>query len=345
MRAALFYAAFLSVACVRGAADDCAGAGSALTLVFDQLAHGEIAAASRQLAPIQAKVSSCPDIVLALARIAEATGNPQEANSLYAQFLQIAPADLRAYTYFGRFLIGQHQYQQADTLSALALEKAPRDPGVMALRGQILDMQGQSEEGLSLLETAFALDPNDADTDFYLGTLYDRAKRPADAVKCFRKAIAMDPENPRAYDYLALNLEPLGEVALAEQAYRKALEVNQPGFHFDAFLDYNYGRFLAKRSDLQASKVHFDRAVLLAPDVRAVWYERAKLNLQLKNYEQARSDAERAATLRDPRGIIIDLQIYSLLERIYRRLGDMELAQKYAALARETSVPARREDR
>src|SRR5207248_7280765 len=99
-------------------------------------------------------------IVLALARIAEATGNPQEANSLYAQFLQIAPADLRAYTYFGRFLIGQHQYQQADTLSALALEKAPRDPGVMALRGQILDMQGQSEEGLSLLETAFALDPN-----------------------------------------------------------------------------------------------------------------------------------------------------------------------------------------
>ena len=161
----------------------------------------------------------------------------------------------------------------------------------------------------------------------------------------YQSILSFKPDSAIAYSGAAGVMQDQGRPERATAAYRKALEVNQPGFHFDAFLDYNYGRFLAKRSDLQASKVHFDRAVLLAPDVRAVWYERAKLNLQLKNYEQARSDAERAATLRDPRGIIIDLQIYSLLERIYRRLGDMELAQKYAALARETSVPARREDR
>jgi len=47
----------------------------------------------------------------------------------------------------------------------------------------------------------------------------------------------------------------------------------------------------------------------------------------------------RAATLRDTRGVILDLQIYALLEQIYGRLGNKELANKYAALSRVTPVP------
>lgn len=153
----------------------------------------------------------------------------------------------------------------------------------------------------------------------------------------------IDPRDARAWDYLALDLEPLGEVERADLAYRKGLAVNQPGPHFDAFLDYNYGRFLMKRNDLAASKQHLDRAVQLTPDVRAPWYERAKVNLKLKNNQQAREDAERAANIRDSQGIIIDLQLYVLLEQIYTRLGDAELAEKYAKLSQRTPVPPRKE--
>jgi len=60
------------------------------------------------------------------------------------------------------------------------------------------------------------------------------------------------------------------------------------------------------------------------------------VNLSLKNYEDARADGERAATLRDTRGVILDLQMYALLEQIYGRLGNKELASKYAALSRVT---------
>ena len=115
----------------------------------------------------------------------------------------------------------------------------------------------------------------------------------------------------------------------------KGLAVNQPGPHFDAFLDYNYGRLLAKMK-LDASKQHLDRAVELVPQVRAVWYERAKLDLRLKNYQQARRDAEKPQRSRDPNGFIIDLQIYALLEQVYGRLGETGLAKKYAELSRET---------
>lgn len=160
-----------------------------------------------------------------------------------------------------------------------------------------------------------------------------------------QKAVSIDPHNARAWDYLALNLEPLGKEDVADEAYRKALAANIPGPNFDAFLDYNYGRFLMKRNQLAASKQHMDRAVELVPQVRAVWYERAKLDLRLLNYRQARIDAERAASLKDPAGIIIDLQIYSLLEKIYRHLGETDLARKYAELSRETPVPPRGDHR
>ena len=54
--------------------------------------------------------------------------------------------------------------------------------------------------------------------------------------------------------------------------------------------------------------------------------------MKVKNYEGARADGERAATLRDTGGVILDLQIYALLGQIYGRLGNKELASKYAAL-------------
>ena len=128
----------------------------------------------------------------------------------------------------------------------------------------------------------------------------------------------------------------------ADAAYKKGLAVNHEGPHFDAFLDYNYGRFLAKRNQLVESKRHLDRAVELVPEFRATWYDRAKLNLRLRNYTEARTDAEKAASLTEQTGGIIELQIYSLLEQIYRRLGETELAEKYAALTRETPPPARK---
>ena len=44
-------------------------------------------------------------------------------------------------------------------------------------------------------------------------------------------------------------------------------------------------------------------------------------------------------------GMIIDLQVYSLLAQIYGRLGDEEQARKYTALAEATKIPLRSGER
>jgi hypothetical protein len=67
--------------------------------------------------------------------------------------------------------------------------------------------------------------------------------------------------------------------------------------------------------------------------------------LRLRNYRQARSDAEKAADCEDRAHVIIDLQIYALLAQVYGRLGETDLARKYADLSRETEPPVRGQQR
>jgi type IV pilus assembly protein PilF len=195
-----------------------------------------------------------------------------------------------------------------------------------------------------VLEKAARLDPANAEAHYRLGTWSFRQKRHAEAAAHFEKALAARPVDALAYDYLALCLEALGEAERAERAYRSALEVNEGPF-FDSLLDYNYGRFLLKQRRLEESRPRLDRAVALLPDRRGVYYERAKLKLALNDYQAAREDAERALGLRDPGGLVLDLQVYYLLATLYARLGEPELARKYAELARTTPIPDQQQDR
>jgi len=325
-------------------AGPCSGAEAQLAQVSKALTLNAVDTAENTLSALSAFYPDCPEIVLHQARLAQAKGSANQAAELYYRYTDTDPNDSRGLAYFGRFFLEQHDYMRADALSAAAMDKNPDDPAALALRGQVLVMKGQSSEGQALLERATKLDPNDPEAQFQLGTIYDKAKVAPKAVEHFRRAATLNPQDAKGWDYLALNLEPLGDLDGAEQAYRKGLQVNEGGRYYDAFLDYNYGRFLAKRNDLAASKQHLDRAVQSVPEIRAVWYERARLNLRMQDYQQARTDAEKAAACKQQGGII-DLQIYSLLSQVYARLGETGLAKKYMDLTRETPPPVRGEQR
>jgi tetratricopeptide (TPR) repeat protein len=344
MRAALVFLFFATCGASPTLAGPCTGAEAQLARISRQLTLNSLDGVEPALQSLSLAHPDCVEIVLQQARLSEAEGHTDEAADLYYRYTDRAPYDSKGLAYFGHFFLEQHDYMRADALSAAAVEKNPDDPAALALRGQILVMKGQSSEGQSLLEKAVQLDADDPEAQFQLGAIYDKAQSAPKAVQYFRAVVKLNPHDARAFDYLALNLEPLGDIDGAEQAYRKGLQVNQPGRYYDAFFDYNYGRFLAKRNDLAVSKQHLDRAVELAPQIRAVWYERARLDMRMHNYEQARADGEKAAACTEDGGII-DLQIYSLLAQIYTRLGDNALAKKYTDLTRETPPPVRKESR
>jgi tetratricopeptide (TPR) repeat protein len=343
MTTALRFLVLLAYIPAQVRARPCSDAWQPLASIGELLSAENVSGAEKLLHALESSHGECPELLLAQARVAAANGATAKAEGAFVRYADAAPNQADAYSYHARFLLERGQYAQADALSWKALEIDAKDPIALAVRGELLDMKGQTREGIELLESACQRDPGNVEAQFRLAMIYDRAKRLADAVQHFEMVVARDPRDARAWDYLALDLEPLGDVQRADVAYRKGLAANQPGPHHDTFLDYNYGRFLMRRNDLAASTQHLNRAVELTPDVRAPWYERAKLNLRLKNYQQARDDAERAANIRDPQGIIIDLQLYVLLGQIYTRLGDTQLAEKYAKLSQLTPVPPRKE--
>ena len=323
-------------------ADSCSAIESQLRSVSRELSHGDIAGAEKALGLLAAAAPDCADLVLDRARM-QAVKGESGAEDTFSRYNTLRPKDAKGWAYYARLLIDEGEYQRAEAASRIASECDPADPIAIAVQGQIVDMQGASQEGMQLLEQAIRLDPDDAEASFQLGGIHDRAQHPARAVEYFTKAAKIRPSDARAWDYLALNLEPLGEIDRAQYAYRRGLAENRPGAYFDAFLPYNYGRFLMKRNQLSASKEQLDRAVESTSQVRAPWYERARLNLLLKNYQQARTDAEKAASLEDPQGAIANLQVYALLEQIYSRLGETDLARKYAELDRVTPAPVQSE--
>lgn len=222
-------------------------------------------------------------------------------------------------------------------LSALASSHPDCAPAV-ALRAQFQAALGNESQAEQLFLRACELAPGQPEPFFQLGVLYDSRQQHGRAAEQFRKVLALAPSDPQAYDYLALSLEGLGEFAKAESAYRMGL-ANNNGPRFDPMLHYNYGRYLMKQERLADARKHLDQAVQLVPNVRAVHYERAKLAQSLGDAEVARSHAERALALKDPAGVILDMQVHYLLSRVYRALGEAELAARYTRLSQQAEIP------
>ena len=214
----------------------------------------------------------------------------------------------------------------------------PDCPPAVLLRAQLLAARGDSREAEELFVRACTLAPSQPQPFFQLGVFYDSRQQHGKAAEQFRKVLGLTPTDPQAYDYLGLSLEALGEFDKAESAYRMGLARNR-GPRFDPMLHYNYGRYLAKHGRLADAEGHLDEAVRRAPGVRAVHYERAKLAEQLGDLNRARSHAEKALTLEDRGGVILDMQVHYLLSRVYRAMGETDLAAKYTALSEKGEIP------
>jgi tetratricopeptide (TPR) repeat protein len=329
---------------VASTATACAGAEAQLRTARKALDEGALGEAGRLLTPLPSLYPRCSEILLGLARLHAAQKDPVTAQELFSRSIDLAPQDARPYYYFAQFYLSNQQYQPADHFSEQAVLRDPAYPDALILRGQILAMKGQPAAAREILERACHLDPDNPQAHFQLGALFDSRQLHPEAVEQFERVIALRPHDASAFDYLALNLESLNEATKAESAYQKGLKVNEGPF-FDAFLDYNYGRFLMKANRLVESKVHLDRALRLAPEARAAFYEHGRLNLRLQKYKEAQVDADRALSLPDPSGFVLDLQLYYLLATIHSRLGNTELAQKYAALCRTSRVPIQSQGR
>lgn len=325
------------------AADPCGGAEPALESISEALDDGRWVDAEQFLQPLESANPECAEVVVSLARLRAAQDNSAEAERLFSRALILAPDDAVVHALFARFQLSQGLVRQAGHLVSQALSLDPDCADALVLQGQFLRERGFPGESRAVLEKALALDPDNSEAHYELGVWFFRVNLFEQASRHFEAAVALGPQRARSLDYLAFSQEMLGEPEAAERNYRAAIEMNKRPF-FDSTLDFNFGRFLLKQGRLDEALTHIDRAIELFPNRRGPRYERAKLCLAQGNYEAARDDAERALALGRPGDMVLDLQVYYLLTTIYSRLGEEELVEKYAELARTTVIPEQAED-
>ena len=223
------------------------------------------------------------------------------------------------------------------SLAALAESHPECVPAIM-LRAQVAAARGDASQAESLYQQATDLAPTRPEPFFELGVFYDGRQQHGRAAEQFRKVLEIAPTDPQAWDYLGLSLEALGDFDRADSAYRMGLARNQ-GPRFDPMLHYNYGRLLMKLGRLAESEEHLNRAVRLAPSMRAVHYERARLAERTGDAAGALGHAERALRTADARGVILDMQVHYLLSRLHRALGNTEKAKEFQTLTEGAEVP------
>ena len=333
MRRTLLILALLLAAC-RQAHPQCP-ATAQLASAESELLRGKPEAAAQVLAPLEESYPQCHEIVLLLGRTRATQGMPTLARDLLTRYTQLEPHDFRGFMILAEFLTGQREYPSAEQALRRALEIKPDSVPALLAEGVILARQGRDHaaEAQRAFEKACRLAPGDPKAHFQRGVFLDNVGSYAEAVAAFRKVVSLDANNPTAWRYLGMELELAGQPEEADAAYKQGLTVNR-GPRFDPLLAYHYGRFLLQLNRLAERQVQLDRAVELLPDYGAVYYERARLYLQMGKYAEARADAERALAIPQARRFTSDYQIYYVLATIYQRLGDKEQAEKFAALAR-----------
>jgi tetratricopeptide (TPR) repeat protein len=277
-------------------------------------------------------------VSVGLARLRAGRGDPSEAERLFSRALTVAPDDAVVHAHFASFQLSRGLRPQAEYLISEALTLDPECAEALVVQGIILGLRGLFGEARAALEKAVALDPSSAEARHQLGVWFFRINLFDQAARHFEAAASLNPHRTQSHGYLGLSFEMLGDAEGAERAYRNALKAAEGPF-FDPSLDFNLGRFLLKQGRLEESRTHLDRAVALHPRRRGPRYERAKLNLNTGELRAAREDAERALALGLPGDRVLDLQVYFLLTTVYSRLGETELAKRYAQKAREAETP------
>ncbi|MGH9336677.1 MAG: tetratricopeptide repeat protein, partial [Vicinamibacteria bacterium] len=233
----------------------CAGVEPALRSGTEALDRGEWAEAERRLQPLSASHADCVGVVLGLARLRAARGEPGEAERLFVRATTLAPDDALAHALFAHYWLSRGEPARAEDLTALALSLNPESPEALVLKGRILSMRGLIQDARQALEKAARLNPENAEAHYRLGIWFFGRRLHAEAAARFERAATLRAVDALAHDLLALSREALGEAEGAEAAYRSALKVNEGPF-FDSFLDYNYGRFLLKQMRPEESRSH-----------------------------------------------------------------------------------------
>ena len=134
------------------------------------------------------------ELYLHASQLDEDPSTMAEAESLYAQALELDPWLSIAYTNLGNIRFRRHQVEEAEALYRKALAIDPRQPEAQYNLGYVMLERGEAELAVPLFRGAIDADPRFSDAYFNLAMAFEQMGEPAQARPYWKSYIDLEPE-------------------------------------------------------------------------------------------------------------------------------------------------------
>jgi tetratricopeptide (TPR) repeat protein len=285
-----------------------------------------------------------------LARVAEALGQLEEAESAFRTAIKLDPSFSPSYRGLAMRLIEQGSYVEAEGLLRKCLTY-DQDPIAYVFLGAALCSLGRDEEAAGCFRRAVDLDPQYEEAYFNLGSILCETD-PDQAELLFKKSIDLDPDYGLAHRDLGWLLRRRNDTSCfpeAEYHLRRAVEL-RPGDGWthvylanlywiqgddhaavtefraaiqaapnDSLPLWSLADFYRVREEWESAAALYEAALKLEPADQVAWMNFAKLEKERGNFAEARAYLEQAIEL-DPD--------YEKAKSLLRELIEEELSAK-----------------
>jgi Flp pilus assembly protein TadD len=165
------------------------------------------------------------DEILAAGWKLHQAGRVAEAEQIYRQAVQAAPAHARAWCYHGMACNDLGRYDEAVGSYRRALALRPEFPEALNNLGNTLTQQTRLDEAIDVLRQALRCRPGYTSAYHNLGIVFAQQERLADAEEAFRNVVRLDPNFAEALNGLAAIQFKQGKFADALASYDVALRL------------------------------------------------------------------------------------------------------------------------
>jgi tetratricopeptide (TPR) repeat protein len=212
------------------------------------------------------------------ARASAAAGQLDQAVSLAAEAIRLAPYEPKAYLDRGNICRDAGQTEQAVADFTKVIGWDPKDAGAYNSRAGAYLLAGKTDQAISDYAKAIEINPKDAEAFYNRAVAYKSSGQGDKAISDFTKSIGLDAKNAFAYYNRAAAYGDSGKLSEAVADYTKAIELNPK--YAKAFFDRGVAN--AKLGKTDNAKLDLRKAIQLAPGLKdAVGKKAAELHLDL----------------------------------------------------------------
>jgi tetratricopeptide (TPR) repeat protein len=233
-----------------------------------------------------------------LAAALAATGQFAEAETEFRKSAQLAPMLPVPLHSLARMQFGRGQIDAGMASLDAALKIQPTFVPALLDKGDMLLSQDQPDAALALYDQAVTADANSAPAHFKRGTVLQMQNKPAEAKQAYQKAIEHDAQFAAAYNNLAwLEVESSGTDL--NQAAQWAATAVKLAPEVAAYRDTQGWVYRAQRQYAEAETV-LEKAATMKPPVADIKYHLGVVYLEQRKLDQARRAFSEALAI-DPK--------------------------------------------